>query len=215
LGRRRRRSSLQRHVGPISRRQDHSRDLAARHRECRSDGAVADTEVLALRPHATVSSLRERRQLVANGRNCIVCGRCTRPDGTRCAGGGCDEQERSADYDLVQHLSSSLQAACWRRAGVRTDDANGYRQACSFDVMRGCTIAMASIASRYFQNSVVLRTDESEPESVTDHNHDHVTADGSCGTLRINQSGSSGILDCSPLLSAGRPRNPADDRMGQ
>jgi hypothetical protein len=133
LGRRRRRSSLQRHVGAISRRQDHSRDLAARHREGRPDGAVADIEMLAVRAHATLSGSRERRQLVANGRNRIVCGRCTGPDRTRCGGGGCGEQERSADRDLVQHLSSSLQAACWRRAGVRTDDANGYRQACSFE----------------------------------------------------------------------------------
>jgi hypothetical protein len=118
LGRRQRRLSLQRHARSISRRQDHSRGLAARGRERRPERTVADFEMLAVRTGATVSSLRQWLQLIADGRDRGVRGRRTRAGGTR-GGGGCGEQERSTDgdCDLVRHLWSSLLATCWRRVG--------------------------------------------------------------------------------------------------
>src|SRR4029453_13921374 len=122
------------------------------------------------------------------------------------------------DRDLVRHLFSSLQAACWRRAGVRTDGGNGYTRGVYLSApMSGCTPAIASIAYRYFQSGIVLRTDGSEPNRTqsTDHNHAQFTANGFCRALSAKPSGSSRLLYCSPLLPTGCPPNLAGNRVGQ
>jgi hypothetical protein len=156
---------LQRHARSISRRQDHSRGLAARGRERRPERTVADIEMLAVR--ATVAGLWKRRQLVAHGRSGGACGRRTRTVGTA-DGDSCGEQERSADRDreLVRHLSSSLLTTCWRRVSfVPLMEMVTRRPGPLLSNKRSrCTTAIASIAYRHFQFSVELRPNGTEPQ---------------------------------------------------
>ena len=158
----------------------HSRGLAACGRECRPYGAVADIEILAVWAHAAASGLLERRQLVADGRDGAVRGRCTRTGRTR-GGSGCGKQERSAERDLVQHLSSSLQAACWRRAGVRTGGANGYTRASTLphqcaDAPRLSRPSLIGISKTASCCALI----GASRTHLTDDNHAQFTANGTC-----------------------------------
>jgi hypothetical protein len=81
--------------------------------------------------------------------------------------------------------------------------------------MRGCITAIASIAYRYFQNGVVLRTDGANRTQSTDPNDDQFTRDGFYRALGRKPPRSNQILDCSSLLPTGYPTNLADNRVGQ
>jgi hypothetical protein len=195
----------------------YSRGLAAYGRECRPERTVADIEILAVRARAAAAGLRQRGVLAADGCDCAVCGRCTRAGGTR-AGGCCGEQERSADRDrdLVRHLFSSLQAACWRRAGVRTDGGNGYTRAYTFphqcaDAPRLSRPSRIGIS----KTSSCCALMGANPTQSTDRNHAQFTTNSFCGALSVEPPGSSRILDCSPLLPTGCPPNLAGNRVGQ
>jgi len=195
----------------------YSRGLAACGRECRPDCTVADIEILAVRTRAAAAGLQQRGVLAADGCDCAVCCRCTRASGTR-GGGRCGEQERSADRDrdLVRHLSSSLQAACWRRAGVRTYGGNGYTR--TYTLPHQCADAPRLSRPSHIgisKTASCCALIAANRTQSTDHNHAQFTANGSCRALSAKPPGSSRILDCSPLLPTGCPPNLAGNRVGQ